>query len=186
MGYKQVEQVLISPVISCVKRSLSYCYYSRWTYKMWLSQQKPSLFTLKLNSIFLQQFTDILNNYLSPVYQVLNACFFCKRYDLGEYHLSNGGLATSFMVYTYLEWHYHAIAHGILSDSFICIYLYIMRDSFSPFYNQISILCFSDFPMYNNSTTTIITFWVNNETLLFLLVLAKLIFIPISACCIKS
>ena len=60
-------------------------------------------------------------------------CFFCKRYDLGEYHLSNRGLATSLMVYNYLGWHHHAIPHGILSDSFICIYLYIMGNSFSPF-----------------------------------------------------
>ena len=52
-------------------------------------------------------------------------CFFCKRYDLGEYHLSNGGLATSLMVYNYLGWHHHTIAHGILSYSFICIYVLI-------------------------------------------------------------
>ena len=39
---------------------------------MWLSQQKPALFIPKLNSILLPQFTDTLNIYPSPVYQVLN------------------------------------------------------------------------------------------------------------------
>ena len=42
-----------------------------WLY-MWLSQQKPALFALKLNSILLPQFTDTLNIYPSPVHQVLN------------------------------------------------------------------------------------------------------------------
>ena len=37
------------------------------------------------------------------------------------------------MGYAYLGWH-HAIAHGILTDSFMCILLYITHDSRSPFY----------------------------------------------------
>ena len=39
---------------------------------MSLSQQNPALFAPKLNSILLPQFTDTLNIYPSPVYQVLN------------------------------------------------------------------------------------------------------------------
>ena len=40
---------------------------------MWLSQQKPALSIPKLNSILLPQFTDTLNIYPSPLYQVSNA-----------------------------------------------------------------------------------------------------------------
>ena len=66
---------------------------------------------------------------------------------LGEYHLSNGDLATSLMEYAYLGWH-HAIAHGILTDSFMFIY-YILRMIVAHLfmYQMAMLLYFSDYPI---------------------------------------
>ena len=46
--------------------------YTPKSSKRYLIQIKPALFAPKLNSILLPQFTDTLNIYPSPVYQVLN------------------------------------------------------------------------------------------------------------------
>ena len=85
---------------------------------------KPALFTPKLNSILLPQFTDTLNIYPFPVYQVLNVNWSAFLKDISptiQSHCQNNGIhmegtnwavGTGFALTDYVA-HWHVIGHCV-------------------------------------------------------------------------